>query len=645
MSLTKIRFKYHVLALIATLVASLLVSGVTTPTAGAVGLTVATIFKNYAVLQRNMPVPVWGTAGAGTQVTVSFQGQVLSAAADSAGKWQVNLAALPASATPSTMTITGGGSTITVTNIQVGEVWVASGQSNIAIPPLSQSTGGAAAIADSVNYNISFYKVGNSVSGAIWERALPGTVDDKSAVAYYFVRELARHQLAGIPIGVYQAGVSGTAITQWTTAKGDGSYYKSRIVPIQPYAMRGVFWYQGETDGGNSKGGNPDDYNWMLPALINEWRADWGQGPFPFLIVQLPWWQDDSVGWAKVRDAQLTTWLSVANTGMAVTNDMDLGTDIHPVNKEPIGYRMSLHARALVYGDSSLVYSGPIRDISQSSIQGNQIVIGFNHVDGGLVTNPVGSAPGPFKVAGTDGIYYDATAQIVGNTVVVSSPSVPNPASVQYVWSYARGNLYNAAGLPASPFQINLGGPTPTPGPSATPTRTNTPASPTNTPTRTNTPTPTNTPTIGPSPTPTNTATPVPPTNTPTRTNTPAPTNTPGGSTVMHVADIYTTDSNGNPQSIFVGGTDPYWRVKIVDQSGNPVEGASVTTDVLWPTGGVWVTRTGATGTDGWVMLYANLLTNHPRGVYTINVTNVIKTGATYDPAANVKSSTTFTAQ
>jgi hypothetical protein len=199
---------------------------------------------------------------------------------------------------------------------------------------------------------------------------------------------------------------------------------------------------------------------------------------------------------------------------MAVTNDLDLGTDIHPVNKEPIGYRMSLHARALVYGESSLVYSGPIRDISQSAIQGNQIVIGFNHVDGGLVTNPPGSAPGPFKVAGSNGVYFDATAQIVGNTVVVSSASVPSPVSVQYVWSYARGNLYNGAGLPASPFQINLGGPTPTPG-GPTPTRTNTPASPTNTPTRTNTPVPTNTPTVGPSPTPTWTNTPAPPTNTP----------------------------------------------------------------------------------------------------------------------------------
>jgi hexosaminidase len=199
-------------------------------------------------------------------------------------------------------------------------------------------------------------------------------------------------------------------------------------------------------------------------------------------------------------------------------------------------------------------------------------------------------------------------------------------------------------------FGNGLGGsPTATPsGPTATPTRTNTPAPPTNTPTRTNTPTP------GPTATPTRTNTPVPPTNTPTvgpsptptRTNTPAPpTATPGGSTVMHVADIYTTDSAGNPKSLYGHPDTFYYRVKIVDQFGNPVSGASVNTAVIWPAGGTWLSPVLTTGADGWGLFNHSIQNNSPTGVYTINVTNVTKTGATYDAAANVKSSTTFTVQ
>ena len=183
---------------------------------------------------------------------------------------------------------------------------------------------------------------------------------------------------------------------------------------------------------------------------------------------------------------------------------------------------------------------------------------------------------------------------------------------------------------------------TPTTGPSPTPTRTNTPAPPTAT------ATPSPTPTTGPSPTPTNTsaATNTPTrTNTPTATNTPPPTATPGGSTVMHVADIYTADVNGTPQTVFTRGDTVYWRVKIVDQSGNPVNTASVTTELHKPDGSVWNTQTHSTGADGWVIMNKATLGSSPLGVYTINVTNVTKTGATYDPAANVKRSTTFTLQ
>ncbi len=188
----------------------------------------------------------------------------------------------------------------------------------------------------------------------------------------------------------------------------------------------------------------------------------------------------------------------------------------------------------------------------------------------------------------------------------------------------------------AHQFSTGCGGPTATPTNTALPTNTPTTGpSPTPTPTNTSAP-PTNTPTTGPSPT---------PTNTPTRTNTPAPTATPGGSTVMHVFDIYTTDVNGTLKTVFIAGDTVYWRVKIVDQSGNPVSGAAVTTELHKPDGSVWNTQTHSTGADGWVIMQKSTASGSPVGIYTLNVTNVTKTGATYDPAANVKSSTTFTLQ
>jgi hypothetical protein len=189
--------------------------------------------------------------------------------------------------------------------------------------------------------------------------------------------------------------------------------------------------------------------------------------------------------------------------------------------------------------------------------------------------------------------------------------------------------------------------PTATPvGPTATPTATNTPAPPTNTPTQTPTSAPTNTPTAGPSPTPTHTNTPIPPTNTPTRTNTPAPTATPGGSTVMHVQALYTTDINGNPQTTFIHGNPVYYRAQIVDQNGSPVSGATVTTQVYRPDGSLWQSnKTGITDASGWATFSLGTVNNSPLGTYTINITNVTKTGATYNPAANVTSSTTFVLQ
>jgi len=431
-------------------------------------LTVAPYFTSHVVLQRGSSVPVWGTVAPGTGITVSFNYQAVTQSVltttDANGKWMARLILETAIGTPGgTMVINGGGTTITFTDVLVGEVWVLSGQSNINVK-LKDCDGGPEAVNDSAAYpDIRLYLVPQT--GPLtekWEPSNPINTPDWSGVGFFFARALFSEMTTPVPIGLIQVAKNGTPIADWTTYGGsnNGKLYKDKIKPLRPFAIRGVIWYQGEDDGGQES--SALKYYDMLPELIANWRTDWGQGEFPFYYVQLAL-ISGRPNWAIVRDAQVSTLDVTSNTAMACIIDVPTipTTEIHPKDKEPVGYRLALAARALIYGETNLVYSGPIRDVSQSSIQGNTIAIGFAHTDGGLVTDD-GLDPGPFMLAGTDGVYYPAaTAEIVGDTVVVSSPSVPNPKSVRYCWgSYPVCNLFNnygnGYGLPASPFQLTL---------------------------------------------------------------------------------------------------------------------------------------------------------------------------------------------
>jgi sialate O-acetylesterase len=242
--------------------------------------------------------------------------------------------------------------------------------------------------------------------------------------------------------------------------------YKEKIKPLQPFAIRGVLWYQGETDGALES--SALKYYEMLPALIENWRADWGQGEFPFNYVQIPPIANYPA-WPIVRDAQVSTLDVTANTAMACIIDVPTvpATEIHPTNKEPVGERLALAAFAQTYPELNVVHSGPIRNPGESAISGSAIVVKFDSIDGGLVTSD-SLAPGPFMIAGSDGVYYPATASIsnLQDSVVVSNPSsVPTPKSVRYCWgSYPICNLFNDSddnvsngyGLPASPFQFTI---------------------------------------------------------------------------------------------------------------------------------------------------------------------------------------------
>jgi sialate O-acetylesterase len=223
-----------------------------------------------------------------------------------------------------------------------------------------------------------------------------------------------------------------------------GALYNGMIAPLLPYSIRGVIWYQGEANVGREQ-----QYRTLFPALIAGWRRAWGEGDFPFLFVQIAPFKDMT---PEIREAQLLTWQHTPNTAMAVTIDCGDAGDIHPAHKQPMGARLALAARALAYGEA-LEYSGPV--FQSMRREDRRVILSFTHVDGGLVAKdrPLTG----FTIAGADKLFHPAHAAIEGDTVVVSADEVPQPAAVRYGWANVpEGNLFNASGLPASPFRTDV---------------------------------------------------------------------------------------------------------------------------------------------------------------------------------------------
>ena len=396
-------------------------------------LTLAPIFSSNMVLQRNAAVPIFGTADPGATVTVQFGNQNVSAVANSTGRWQANLGSMNASATPSSLVVTGPGAQITCTGVQVGEVWLFSGQSNMDMT-LNEAAESAPYIADAPNRNIRLFlmKAGNGPATTTWKVADSTTAAAFSAVGYWTGLELSKK--LNIPIGLIQATHDGTNISEWqTTNGGSGSDYLAMVKPIQPLAIKGIGWYQGESNGGDAA------YETKLTAMISEWRTDWG-ATLPFGIVQLP-----ASKWTAARIAQYNVTQKVASTFLVVTHDLPGSSQLHPTAKKLVGMRMGLGARATVYGEA-IEYSGPVPALALSSISGNTITLGFTHVGNGLTTSD-GLAPSAFQIAGADGRFQAATATLAGNTIRVSSSRVATPKMVRYGFS-ATGNLFNVVNVP-----------------------------------------------------------------------------------------------------------------------------------------------------------------------------------------------------
>ena len=220
--------------------------------------------------------------------------------------------------------------------------------------------------------------------------------------------------------------------------------YNGMIAPLLPYAIRGVIWYQGEANVGRER-----QYQTLFPAMIADWRQAWGEGDFPFLFVQIAPYRDMT---PEIREAQLFSWQRTTNTAMAVTMDCGDANDIHPAHKQPVGARLALSARALAYGEKT-EFAGPVFD--SMKIEGANAILKFTHLGGGLIAKD-GELKG-FTIAGADKVFHPAQAKIVGKTVVVNSAEVSQPVAVRYGWANVpEGNLFNRAGLPASPFRTEV---------------------------------------------------------------------------------------------------------------------------------------------------------------------------------------------
>ncbi len=263
----------------------------------------------------------------------------------------------------------------------------------------------------------------------------------------------------GGPLPANDPAPSGNGIDAFTTP---GGLYNGMIAPLIPYGIQGAIWYQGEANAGD-----PIQYRTLLPTMIGDWRARWAEGNFPFYLVQLapfmsivPDPQDS--GWALLRESQRQITLAVPNTGEAVITDSGDQGNIHPTRKEPVGDRLALDALALTY-HQPVEYSGPA--YASMTVDAGKVILRFTHADGlhaAAVLDADGKQVAPpdtltgFAIAGADGKYVNADAVIQGSAVVVSSPAVPQPQSVRYGWAnYPLVNLYNKAGLPASPFQTD----------------------------------------------------------------------------------------------------------------------------------------------------------------------------------------------
>ena len=467
------------------------------------------------VLQQNSKVNLWGWASPNEKINIQLGWQTtpVEITADLNGNWKTAVSTPVGSEKPYDITIEGSNKII-LKNILIGEVWICSGQSNMYFPVGKEEgtwkTGVKNYEEEIQNANfpsIRLFTVQTKASQkpledvtGNWAACSPATIKIFSAVAYFFGRDL--YQKLKVPIGLISSSWGGTKAEAWTSqtvleanidflpileqdAKNEKLFqekletyyadlkkerlannvegfksllkkpkkeenktsyvlYNAMLHPVINYTIKGVIWYQGESNAEKAF-----LYRNLFPAMVKSWREEWKQGEFPFYYVQITPHKGQN---PDIREAQLIASKTIPNSGMVVTTDVGNATNIHPIDKQTVGYRLALIAKAKTYGENKLVYSGPTyKDLK---IKKDKIQLFFDDVDSGF-KKPSEDLK-EFEIAGDDQVFYPAEAKIDGKTIVVSSLKVKNPKAVRFAWkAIPEPNLFNNENLPASPFRTD----------------------------------------------------------------------------------------------------------------------------------------------------------------------------------------------
>ncbi len=445
------------------------------------------IVSSNMVLQRNTTVVLWGWADAGQDISIntSWLDQEINVKVDGEGNWRAEVATT-GSKQPQTIRLTGNGSDITLENVLFGEVWICSGQSNMQQPLKGYNGeptyGGLMATATSNNPELRLFTVERLGSKTplkdiekyqAWQKASPQNVMEFSAIAYFFGQQL--QQILDVPVGMIHTSWGGSSVQAWISKEAISAHqqvdlsevditqgtnhiptalFNAMIAPLVPYTIKGALWYQGE-----SNRHEPDQYKILFPAMVEDWRARWGVGDFPFYYVQIaPYLYGNNAAFetsensAFIRESQLQCLELIPHSGIAITMDIGEDDSIHPPKKKEVADRLLFNALHQTYGYTTIDYAGPTYETLEINDDG--IVLKFNHAETGLYS--YGDLQG-FEIAGADKIFYPATAEIVDRmNVLVKSEKVLNPVAVRYAWSnWIEGTLYDTNLLPASSFRTD----------------------------------------------------------------------------------------------------------------------------------------------------------------------------------------------
>ena len=460
-------------------VAAAFVSLAIAPSIGrAAGLAFASTFSDHMVLQRDQPLRVWGSAERGTKVSVTVAGKSADATADGNGKWTATLPALPAGG-PVELVVTGGDQTATLTDVLIGDVWLCSGQSNMQFP-LKDAKNAAEAIAAAVADNrLRLLTVPSNPAAAplekidaTWTPPTEKEAAEFSAVGIEFALSL-RHSsppLRDVPIGLIDSSLGGSHVEYWIPAEPGtppttqpasiwnvkpAQLYNALIAPLAGTNLKGVLWYQGE-----SNTGRPTEYAALLRKMIAAWREDFQAKELPFYIVQLPNFSDsiDKYSYAWLREGQAEVAKADEHVKLAITLDTPDGYDLHPKYKQLVAGRLALLARRYSYGEDVVADSPSFK---ASAVKDDTMRVTFD-THGSSLRATLESL-NDFELAAADGLFFHADAKLDGDdAVVLRSDRVKAPAFARYAWQATpHATLINAEGLPAAPFRTDTIAPSP----------------------------------------------------------------------------------------------------------------------------------------------------------------------------------------